>query len=340
MEIDVFSVPGLRDAYLTRNFHPVSREIPPMPSQPISFSPIYQTRVWGGRHLESRLGRVLPADGQPYGEAWEIVDRPEANSVVRHGPWAGQTLQQLWSGHRQEIFGFSSGPESFPILCKVLDAREKLSVQVHPPAAVCPQLRGESKDEVWYLLEVDEGAELYAGLRRGTTKGDFQSALRHGGMADLLHVLRPEAGQSIFLPSGRLHAIGAGFLILEIQQNSDTTYRVYDWDRVGLDGKPRQMHLEEALLATDFNDFEPAMRPEGDGDLVRCPHFFVEQKSLATGQSHHATADGKFRLLAVAGGEVRCGDETFRPGDFALLPHDAHPIHSPGGATVLLAGLP
>ena len=311
-----------------------------MPSEPIRFSPIYQTRVWGGRHLETRLGRALPADGQPYGESWEIVDRPEANSVVRDGPWSGVTLQQLWTNHRKEIFGFTGGPERFPILCKVLDAREKLSVQVHPPAAVCAQLRGESKDEVWYLLEVDDGAELYAGLRRGASKTDFETALREGGMADLLHVLHPRAGESIFLASGRLHAIGAGFLILEIQQNSDTTYRVYDWDRVGLDGKPREMHVEEALLATDFHDFEPSMRPEADGDLIRCPHFFVEQRTLAAGESHPATSDGKFRLLAVAKGEAECGDEIFHPGDFALLPWDAAPLHSSGGATVLLAGMP
>lgn len=311
-----------------------------MPSQPIQFSPIYQTRVWGGRHLETRLGRELPADGQPYGESWEIVDRPEANNVVRHGPWSGVTLQHLWAKHRKEIFGFTGGPERFPILCKVLDARDKLSVQVHPPAAVCPILRGEPKDEVWYLLDVDEGAALYAGLRRGVNKADFETALREGGVAELLHVLRPRAGESIFLPSGRLHAIGTGFLILEIQQNSDTTYRVYDWDRVGLDGKPRQMHIEEAMLATNFNDFEPSMRPEADGELIRCPHFFVEQRTLEAGQSHQATADGKFRLLAVAKGKVACGDGLLRPGDFALLPRDVAPIHSPGGSTILLAGMP
>lgn len=331
--------PNLRKSYLTRILRSVSPEIFPMPSEPILFSSIYQTRVWGGRHLESHLRRNLPADGQPYGESWEIADRPESNSVVRHGPWSGVTLEQLWTNHRKEIFGVIGGPERFPILCKVLDAREKLSVQVHPPAAVCPQLRGESKDEVWYLLEVDKGAELYAGLRRGVTREDFECALHQGGMADLLHVLRPAAGESIFLPSGRLHAIGAGFLILEIQQNSDTTYRVYDWDRVGLDGKPRELHMQEALLSTDFNDFEPTMRSEGDGDLVRCPHFFVEQQTLADGQSHHATSDGKFRLLAVAKGLVSCGDETFHPGDFALLPKDAAPIHSVGGATILLAGI-
>lgn len=311
-----------------------------MPSEPILFSPIYQTRVWGGRHLESRLGRALPADGQPYGESWEIVDRPEANSIVREGPWIGLTLEQLWTLHRTEVFGVTGGPERFPILCKVLDARDKLSVQVHPPAAVCPQLRGESKDEVWYLLEVDDGAELYAGLRRGVTKTDFERALREGGMAGLLHVLRPRAGESIFLASGRLHAIGAGFLILEIQQNSDTTYRVYDWDRVGLDGQPRQMHVDEAIVSTDFHDFEPPMRPEADGDLIRCPHFFVEQSTLAPGTSRNATDDGKFRLVAVAKGKVTCGDTLLHPGDFALLPRDAAPLATENGATVLLAGLP
>lgn len=308
--------------------------------EPILFVPIYQPRVWGGRQMAEHLGRILPDDGQPYGESWEVVDRPEAQSVVRGGPWDGKTLSDLWTNHRETVFGVSGGPERFPILCKVLDARDKLSVQVHPPATVCAQLNGESKDEVWYMLEVDPGAELYAGLRRGVDRADFGNALRDGGMAGLLHVLRPSAGESIFLPSGRLHAIGAGFLILEIQQNSDTTYRVYDWDRLGLDGKPREMHVEQAILSTNFQDFEPPMRPEADGDLIRCPHFFVEQKTLEVGEPLIATADGRFRLMAVAKGEVLCGEHVFGPGDFALLPPGAPELETSDQSVVLLAGLP
>ena len=311
-----------------------------MPQPPIQFRPIYQQRVWGGREMAHKLGRTLPDDGQPYGESWEVVDRPEAQSVVCGGPWDGHTLGTLWSTHREAIFGVTDGPTHFPILCKVLDARDKLSVQVHPPAAVCAELQGESKDEVWYLLDVAPGAELYAGLRHGTTQQDFERALNQGGMADLLHVLRPSAGESIFLTSGRLHAIGAGFLILEIQQNSDTTYRVYDWDRLGLDGKPREMHVAQAVVSTNFQDFEPTMRPEVDGDLVRCPHFFVEQRSLAATSSVDLTPDGKFRLVAVARGSVHCAGKTFGPGDFFLLPKDGACLTTEDAAVILVAGLP
>jgi mannose-6-phosphate isomerase len=311
-----------------------------MPGSPIVFQPIYQQRVWGGRQLAARLGRALPDDGLPYGESWEIVDRPEAQSVVRDGPWQGRSLGELWSRHRQEIFGLTGGPDRFPILCKVLDARDKLSVQVHPPLPVCPQLAGEPKDEVWYLMEVDPQAELYAGLKTGATRADFEQSLRHGGMDRLLHTIRPAAGESIFLPSGRLHAIGAGFLILEIQQNSDTTYRVYDWDRAGLDGKPRQMHPAQAMASTDFQDFEPAMRPAGDGDLARCAGFFVQQASLPDGAALDATADGRFRIVAVARGRLSCAGRQFQAGDFFLLPPRAAPLVGGSGALALLAGLP
>ena len=311
-----------------------------MTADPIIFHPLYQQRVWGGRYMASQLGRSLPDDGLPYGEAWEIVDRPEAQSIVDGGRWDGFDLHTLWTVHRREVFGVEAGSDRFPVLCKVLDARDKLSVQVHPPAAVCAQLKGESKDEIWYILDATPGAELYAGLKQGVTRADFESALAAGGMARLLHVLRPATGESLFLPSGRLHAIGAGFLILEIQQNSDTTYRVYDWDRLGLDGKPRDMHVAQATRATDFNDFEPAMRPGDDGELVRCRDFFVEQHTLAAGASHDATADGTFRLLAVADGHVQCAGTILGPGGFALLPVGAAPLLATDGAVILLAGLP
>lgn len=290
--------------------------------------------------MESRLGRTLPDDGLPYGESWEIVDRPEAASVVADGPWAGRTLGDLWRSQRAEIFGIEGGPERFPVLCKVLDARDKLSVQVHPPAPVCAALDGESKDEVWYLIDVDPGAELYVGLRQGVTREALEKSLHEGGTGELLHVLRPQPGESIFLPSGRLHAIGAGLMILEIQQNSDTTYRVHDWDRVGLDGQPREMHVAQAMASTDFHDIEPAMRPAADGDLVRCEHFFVERRSLG-GAATWRPEDGRFRLVAVADGPVTCGGAAFRKGDFFLLPKDGPPVEAgPGGAVVLLAGLP
>jgi mannose-6-phosphate isomerase len=313
------------------------------PQSPLRFHPIYQKRVWGGRMLESRLGRSLPADALPYGESWDIVDRPEAQSVVAGGPWDGWSLGRLWREKNGELFGLPADAAGgrFPILCKILDARDRLSVQVHPPAAACAALGGEPKDEAWFVLDADPGAELFVGLRPGTCRADLERALLHGGAGRLLHVLRPHPGESIFLPSGRLHAIGAGFLIAEIQQNSDTTYRLHDWDRAGLDGHPRELHPAESLASIDFSDTAPALRPPGDGELAACPTFRLEQLTLAPGEAWRA-ADGRFRLVCVASGTCRCGDARFKRGEFFLLP-TAGPSLAPAAdhpAVVLLAGLP
>ncbi len=254
----------------------------------LRFTPIYQQRVWGGRQLESRFQRALPADGLPYGESWELVDRPEAQSVVATpGRWQGVCLHDLWTTHRAEIFG-SQAPESprFPLLLKILDAREVLSLQVHPPAEKAEVLGGEPKTEMWVMAAVEPGAKLYAGVEPGTTRESFAAALAAETAEHLVPSLHPSAGDFIFIPSGRLHAIGAGFLIFEIQQNSDTTYRVYDWGRRGLDGKPRQLHVEQSLDSIDFTDKAPELgRATPEGVLVACPYFQVRQMRLAPGES-------------------------------------------------------
>lgn len=308
---------------------------------PITFAPIYMERVWGGRELETRLGRKLPP-GAPFGESWEIVDREDEQSVVAGGPLRGQTLHALWSGRRAEIFGArhaEAGPR-FPLLCKVLDARDRLSVQVHPPASVAPRLGGEPKTEMWYFLACDPGSRIYAGLRAGTTRERFEELLRAGRVEECLHVLPTEEGESIFIPSGRLHAIGEGNLIIEIQQNSDTTYRVYDWNRAGLDGKPRALHIEESLLSADFADHEPPLRPPAPGVLAECGHFRVELHELRGPKT--LAAPGDFALAAVARGRAKCGDLVFGPGDFFLLPASGAPAVSPEGESceVLTAVIP
>ena len=224
------------------------------------FAPIAMERVWGGRLLETHFHRSLPDVSAPYGESWEIVDREEAQSVVRDGPHAGKTLHQLWQGQREEIFGVGL-PDSkrFPLLVKILDAREDLSIQVHPPAALAAELGGEPKTEMWYIAGAQAQSRLVVGLRSGVTRESFATAIHKGTVADLVHEIPVQAGDSIFIPSGRLHAIGAGLLIFEIQQNSDTTYRVFEWNRLGLDGKARDLHIEESLASIDFSDCEPTL---------------------------------------------------------------------------------
>ena len=280
---------------------------------PITFLPLYRERVWGGRELAAQLGRDLPGT-QPIGEAWEVVDRAEAQSVVADGPWAGKTLHDLWTEHRVEIFGprhENAGPR-FPLLCKLLDARERLSVQVHPPAAVAPRLGGEPKTEVWYFLACDPDSRIYAGLKQGVTRADFGDKLAKGEVEECLHVLPTHAGDSIFIPSGRLHAIGEGNLIVEIQQNSDTTYRVFDWNRVGLDGKPRDLHIGESMESTDFADFEPGLAHVDSGVVAECEHFRVERKILE--RPEVLASAGDFALVTVVGGGASCGGRSFAPG--------------------------
>ena len=306
---------------------------------PVTFRPLYMERVWGGREFGAQLGRQLPG-AQPIGESWEVVDREEAQSVVTDGPLAGRTLHDLWTNHRAEIFGprhANAGPR-FPLLCKLLDARDRLSVQVHPPAAIAPRLGGEPKTEVWYFLSCDPGSRIYAGLTAGTTRESFAEALQNGTVEQCLHVLPTRAGDSIFIPSGRLHAIGEGNLIVEIQQNSDTTYRVFDWNRVGLDGRPRDLHVAESMESTDFADFEPKLDHTEAGVLAECAHFRVEKRRLDRPEA--LSTRGDFAIVTVVGGTARCGDKVFRTGDSYLLPAADAPDTSPVGndpCTVLVS---
>ena len=307
----------------------------------ITFTPIYMERVWGGRELAGRLNRELPGDG-PIGESWEIVDREDAQSVVSEGPLRGESLHDLWTNRRDEIFGVRHARHRgrFPVLCKLLDARDRLSVQVHPPARVAPQLGGEPKTEMWYFLSCDPGSLVYAGLKSGTTNAMFRDLLHAGRVEDCLHILPTREGDSIFIPSGRLHAIGGGNVIVEIQQNSDTTYRVFDWNRTGLDGKPRALHIEETLLSADFTDYEPGLEHKETGDLAKCDHFRVERTILTEPRS--LAAPGDFSIVTVVKGRAVCDGRTFGPGDFFLLPATgAEPVSADGAScAVLVTTLP
>src|ERR1039458_7173750 len=195
--------------------------------------------------------------------------------------------------HSRELLGGAkpAAEGRFPLLCKILDAREKLSLQVHPPANKAKKLKGEPKTEMWFITDAAPDASLYVGLKCGVTRTEFEKKISDGSVADCFHRIPVRAGDAMFLPSGRVHAIGAGLVIFEIQQNSDTTYRVFDWNRVGLDGKPRELHVAQSLASIDFNDFEPALvQSKFSGDtliqrrsLVDDPLFKVEAWKLNPG---------------------------------------------------------
>jgi len=264
--------------------------------------------------METMLGHTLPDPTTPFGEAWTLSDRPEAQSVTPDG----LSLHELWTKHRAEVFGANAPTcARFPLLMKIIDACDDLSIQVHPPVEQAAALHGEPKTEMWFIAHADPGAKIYAGLKPGVTRMDFEKALQNGTVAGLVHVITPRTGDCLFIPSGRVHAIGAGLFIYEIQQNSDTTYRVFDWNRAGLDGKPRALHVRESLQSIDFDDCEPQTQQiEADGALVRCDHFEVRLRD------HAGTAGqpGDCVTLAVVGGEISVGEMKLKAGDFALVP--------------------
>ena len=287
----------------------------------IRLQPIYQQRVWGGREFESLFGRKLPPDGLPYGESWEVVDRPEAQSIVVGGEFDGMSLHELWTEHRAEIFG-SDAPDSerFPILLKILDARDDLSIQVHPPAAIAAEMKGEPKTEMWYVADATAEASLAVGVQPGVDADSFSAALQAGSVAQMVHRLPVTKGDFIFIPSGRLHAIGGGLVIFEIQQNSDTTYRVFDWNRVGLDGTPRELHVAESLKCIDFTDTSPSVSHEKDGELVACEYFKTERRHLNAGKVASIGLPGKFSILAIVSGQASTHDFKLNAGDHILVP--------------------
>jgi mannose-6-phosphate isomerase len=287
----------------------------------LTFAPLYQPRVWGGQKLNAVFGRSLPTN-TPIGESWELVDRPNEQSVVDHGPYQGRSLHRLWSEQRDELFGGRFTEERFPILIKILDAAEPLSVQVHPPLTVAKELNGDPKTEIWYFVQTAPDAGIYVGLKHGTSKDQFKAALADGTVADLVHRVATRPDSFIFIPSGRIHAIDAGNLIFEIQQNSDTTYRVFDWNRVGLDGKLRELHIEQCLASIDFSDFEPGLGQAVDDVLASCHHFHVECWHLK--ESRPAHNQQQFAVFQCASGKVEFAHRHFGPGDLFLATVEGH----------------
>ena len=273
----------------------------------MSFTPLYMERVWGGRGLELKLGRKLP-EGKVIGESWELVDREGEQSIVAEGTHKGKTIRELLEGGAADILGPGrEGSQPFPILIKWLDCQDRLSLQVHPPAAIAPILGGEAKTENWYIADCDDDASLIVGLKQGVTREQFTQALEDNKVAACVHRFPVKPGDSILVESGCMHAIDAGNLILEIQQNSDTTYRVYDWGRVGLDGAPRQLHLEESLQSIDFNDYEPGPLKivPGAQTLADCKEFRIRKFELKPDDDALELPAGESaRLIHVVKGRV------------------------------------
>jgi len=292
-----------------------------MPSKnlisPLTFEPIFQERMWGGRRLESEFHKKLPPRKR-IGESWEIVDRTEAQSVVASGPLRGRTLHDLWTRHREEVFGKVPDTPRFPLLIKIIDARANLSLQVHPGEDAAGRLGGEPKSEFWYVAGADE-TELFLGFRKPITRKGFEEAVRDGRVLEYVDKIAVHAGDAFFLPAGRVHAAGAGNLLVEIQQNSDTTYRIFDWNRIDpATGKQRELHLERAIQCIDFEDVQPKVI-EATGELLVSDSMFEVQK-WNLHEHRDAAPLGRFAIVYCLTGYLSCADVELRAGQIFLVP--------------------
>jgi len=294
---------------------------------PLVFTPLYRRYIWGGQRFAAGFGRDLPP-GDDFAESWELVDRAADQSIVAVGPLAGASLGELVRERGRELFG-REPPPAFPLLFKFLDANRVLSVQVHPDDARAARLEppDRGKTEAWYVLAAEPGSRIYAGLEPGVGRADLEAAIRAGTCADVLHSFEPVAGDCVFIPAGTVHAIGAGLLVAEIQQSSDVTYRLFDWNRTGPDGKPRPLHVEAGVEAVSrFGPVAP-VQPVATADpaarrLVGCEHFTLDEVRPAG--AWRVGGDGRFHFLAVLSGAIHVAAEqelpSLGPGRCLLVP--------------------
>lgn len=295
---------------------------------PLILAPIYRRYIWGGRRFEVALGRALPP-GDDYAESWELVDHGADQSTVAHGPLAGRTLGDLVRSQGGELLGRHAPRSSFPLLFKFLDACRDLSVQVHPDDARAARLVPPDlgKTEAWYVIDALPGSRIYAGLKPGVSRDDFAAALRAGRCDDALHSFVASAGDCVFIPAGTVHALGAGLLIAEIQQSSDVTYRLHDWNRVGPDGKGRPLHVEAGLEATTqmlpVNPVTPTVTSDPAVRRLVRSDYFVFDEVRPTGRWEIGGDDG-CHFLAVLSGTFAFDDRWALPpvtrGQCVLLP--------------------
>jgi len=317
-----------------------SNFIPETGLYPLKFTPVYQTRVWGGDQLQSVLHRDIPENGgDPIGESWELADRSDVNSVVADGPLAGCTIGELVKQYGVALLGPKGrGAKRFPLLVKLIDAGERLSLQVHPDAGSCARIGkgAEPKTEMWYLISARKEARIFAGLKPRATRLQLTECL--GGtdakaLESQLQVYESLPRDAYYIQAGTVHAIGAGNLLLEIQQNSDTTYRLSDWGRVGLDGKPRELHVKQGMTAIDFTN-RVSPRIAGSVNHTRhnrkfevitiCPFFRVSDLRLTTSWCDCTRNDSSFHLLTAIDAPV------------SVIWHGGAPVELAAGESVLI----
>lgn len=289
---------------------------------PLEFEPLYKRAVWGGRRLETILGRSL-GPGNDYAESWEIADHGADQSRVINGPLAGKTLEWLMHEHAAELLGRHHPQPRFPLLLKYLDANQRLSVQVHPDDALAARmkLRDSGKTEAWVILAAEPTSSIWAGLKQPIDRNALRRAIENGTLEEHLYEFRPRAGQCIFLPARTVHALGDGLLVAEIQQTSDLTFRLYDWNRVGPDGRPRTLHIEEGLEAIDYTQgpiepCHPMATDTADVErLVACDKFILDRWQFHAPKT--IGGDDRCHILTILEGTTRV-DSPWTPAALGL----------------------
>jgi mannose-6-phosphate isomerase len=296
---------------------------------PLRFEPLFRRYLWGGRKLGTLLGKTI-GEGNDYAESWEVVDRAGDQSRVVAGPLAGKTLGELVRTHGVELFGRHPPVPRFPLLLKFLDCEKTLSVQVHPNDAMAARLKPPDlgKTEAWVVLAAEPGSFIYAGLKRGFDRAALAREVQRGTCELCLHRIEPQVGDCVFLPAGAVHALGPGLVIAEIQQSSDATFRLFDWNRVGSDGQPRPLHIEQALEAIDYALGPVSVQQPQSTEqphikrLVSCDKFVLDRWQFD--RPEVIGGDERVHVLAVLGGAVEvAGDPSNQPletGQTMLLP--------------------
>jgi len=306
--------------------------------QPLVFEPYLRPQIWGQRRLKDRLGKALPTD-ERFGESWEISAYPRHVTQVAEGPLCGVSLTELWDHHAVELVGSHVPVASrFPLLIKFLDCHDLLSVQVHPNDGLARALltNESGKTEAWVVLDVESTGRVYAGLKPGTTRDDLERHLDAGTVAECLHTFAPRPGDSILLPSGTVHAAGGGVLVAEVQQTSDATFRLFDWNRLGPEGKPRALHRTEALQAIDWSigPVRPMAPMElaksGCGvpgeRLVHCSYFCMDRYVVDGALQVPYAGQMSIWMILAGTAQLQTKDgyqRSFRAGETVLIPASA-----------------
>jgi mannose-6-phosphate isomerase len=296
---------------------------------PLRFHPFYKRYLWGGRRFETSLGKSLPP-GNDYAESWEICDHGADQSIVAWGPLAGRTLAGLIAEHGRDLLGRHHPRPQFPLLAKFLDVTQTSSVQVHPNDVQAAKLNppDSGKTEAWVILETEPESLIYAGLKPGVKRADLEAAVQQGRCQEFLHFFHPQVGDCVYLPAGTVHCLGRGLLVAEIQQASNTTFRLFDWKRLGPDGKPRPLQIQQALDVIDYQRGPVNPQLEQTTDRAAAKRLVAGEKFVLDRCSFDAACeiggDDRFHILTVLEGSLRMeGDPAPAPmsrGATALIP--------------------